>query len=228
MEAILTSTVVVAIAEIGDKTQLLAIVLAARVRKPIPIILGILAATLLNHAVAAALGYLVAQWVTGRTFQAVLGVAFIAMAAWALVPDKEQEGADERSAGGIFLTTLVAFFLVEIGDKTQIATSLLAAQFDDITMVTIGTTAGMMLANVPAVLLGDVVTKTIPLKYVRVTAALIFAAIGLWVVVAAFLGDDALSARRMTTHVKGQTNSVMAASVAPGVNSLQRSSFPLS
>src|SRR5712675_2856505 len=111
MEAILTSIAVVAIAEIGDKTQLLAIVLAARFRKPIPIILGILAATLLNHAVAAALGYLVAQWVTGQTFQIVLGVAFIAMAAWALVPDKEQEGAGKRSAGGIFLTTLVAFFL---------------------------------------------------------------------------------------------------------------------
>ena len=171
----------------GDKTQLLAIVLAARFRKPVPIILGILVATLLNHAVAAALGFLVAQWVTGRTFQVVLGAAFIAMAAWALVPDKEQKGAGKRSAGGIFLTTLVAFFLVEIGDKTQIATSLLAAQFHDITMVTIGTTAGMMLANVPAVLLGEVVTKIIPLKYVRVTAALIFAAVGLWVVVAAFL-----------------------------------------
>ena len=117
MEAILTSTAVVAIAEIGDKTQLLAIVLAARLRNPVPIILGILAATLLNHAVAAAVGYLVAQWVTGRTFQVVLGAAFIAMAAWALVPDKEQEGAGQRSAGGIFLTTLVAFFLVEIGDN---------------------------------------------------------------------------------------------------------------
>jgi putative Ca2+/H+ antiporter (TMEM165/GDT1 family) len=188
MEAILTSAAVVAIAEIGDKTQLLAIVLAARFRKPVPIILGIFAATLLNHGVAAALGFLVAQWVTGQTFQVVLGAAFIAMAAWALVPDKEKEAAGRRSSAGIFLTTLVGFFLVEIGDKTQIATSLLAAQFQDITMVTIGTTAGMMLANVPAVLFGEVVTKIIPLKYVRVTAALIFAAIGLWVVVSAFLG----------------------------------------
>jgi Ca2+/H+ antiporter, TMEM165/GDT1 family len=185
MEAILTSIAVVAIAEIGDKTQLLAIVLAARFRKPVPIILGILAATLLNHAVAAALGYLVAQWVTGRTFQVVLGAAFIAMAAWALVPDKEQENVGKRSAGGIFLTTLIAFFLVEIGDKTQIATSLLAAQFRDITLVTVGTTAGMMLANVPAVLLGEVATKIIPLKYVQIAAALIFAAIGVWVVIAA-------------------------------------------
>jgi Ca2+/H+ antiporter, TMEM165/GDT1 family len=185
MEAILTSIVVVAIAEIGDKTQLLAIVLAARFRKPLPIILGILAATLLNHAVAAALGYLIAQWVTGRTFQVVLGVAFIVMAAWALVPDKEQESAGKRSAGGIFLTTLIAFFLVEIGDKTQIATSLLAAQFHNIALVTIGTTVGMMLANVPAVFLGEVVTKVVPLQYVRIAAALIFAAIGLWVVIAA-------------------------------------------
>jgi Ca2+/H+ antiporter, TMEM165/GDT1 family len=184
MEAILTSIAVVAIAEIGDKTQLLAIVLAARFRKPIPIILGILAATLLNHAVAAAFGYLIAEWLTGRTFQIVLGVAFIVMAAWALVPDKEDEGARKRSSRGIFLTTLIAFFLVEIGDKTQIATSLLAAQFHNIKLVTIGTTIGMMLANVPAVLLGEAVTKIIPLKYVRIIAASIFAAIGLWVVFA--------------------------------------------
>ena len=184
MEAILTSAAVVVITEIGDKTQLLAIVLAARFRKPIPIILGILAATLLNHAVAAAIGYLAAQWLTGRTFQVVLGLAFIAMAAWALVPDKA-EGAGERSPRGIFLATLIAFFVVEIGDKTQIATSLLAAQFQNITLVTIGTTVGMMLANVPAVLLGEVATNVIPLKYVRIAAAIVFAAVGLWVVLAA-------------------------------------------
>ena len=184
MEAILTSAAVVVITEIGDKTQLLAIVLAARFRKPIPIILGILAATLLNHAVAAAIGYLAAQWLTGRTFKVVLGLAFIAMAAWALVPDKA-EGAGERSPRGIFLATLIAFFVVEIGDKTQIATSLLAAQFQNITLVTIGTTVGMMLANVPAVLLGEVATNVIPLKYVRIAAAIVFAAVGLWVVLAA-------------------------------------------
>jgi putative Ca2+/H+ antiporter (TMEM165/GDT1 family) len=184
MEAILTSTAVVAIAEIGDKTQLLAIVLAARFRKPIPIILGILAATLLNHAVAAAFGYLIAQWLTGRIFQITLGLAFVAMAAWALLPDKEDEGTANRSSRGIFLTTLVAFFLVEIGDKTKIATSLLAAQFHNIELVTIGTTIGMMLANVPAVFLGEVVTRIVPLNYVRVAAALIFAAIGLWIVFA--------------------------------------------
>jgi len=184
MEAILTSIAVVAIAEIGDKTQLLAIVLAARFRKPIPIILGILVATLLNHAIAAGIGYLVAEWVTGRIFQVGLGLAFIAMAVWALVPDK-QESASDRSPRGIFLTTLIAFFLVEIGDKTQIATSLLAAQFHDIALVTVGTTAGMMLANVPAVFLGEAVTKIVPLKYVRIAAAVIFAAIGLWIVLAA-------------------------------------------
>ena len=165
-------------------TPRLAIVLAARFRKPLPIVLGILVATLLNHAVAASFGYLIAQWLTGHTFQIVLGVAFIAMAAWALIPDKEDEGAGERSSGGVFLTTLIAFFLVEIGDKTQIATSLLAAKFQSVALVTVGTTAGMMLANVPAVFLGEAVTRIVPMKVVRSAAAVIFAAIGLWIVVA--------------------------------------------
>ena len=195
MEALFTSAAVVAIAEIGDKTQLLAIVLAARFRKPLPIVLGILAATLLNHALAASFGYLVAQWLTGRTFQIVLGMAFLAMAAWALVPDKEDEGAAGRSAGGVFLTTLVAFFLVEIGDKTQIATSLLAARFQNVALVTVGTTLGMMLANVPAVFFGEVVTRLVPMKFVRTAAALVFAAIGLWIVVAGGLaGAEAFRA----------------------------------
>ena len=188
MEALLTSTAVVAIAEIGDKTQLLAIVLAARFRKPLPIVLGILVATILNHAVAASFGYLVAQWLTGQTFQIVLGVAFVAMAAWALIPDKEDEGAGERSSGGVFLTTLIAFFLVEIGDKTQIATSLLAARFQNVALVTLGTTLGIMLANVPAVFLGEAVTRIVPMKVVRSAAAVIFAAIGLWIVVAGIGG----------------------------------------
>ncbi len=185
MEIILTSIAVVAIAEIGDKTQLLAIVLAARFRKPLPIVLGIFAATLLNHAVAATFGYLVAQWLTGATFQIVLGVAFIGMAVWALVPDKQDENAAKVSTRGIFLATLVAFFLVEIGDKTQIATSLLAAQFHNVELVTIGTTIGMMLANVPAVYLGEAATKIVPLKHVRMAAGAIFAVIGVWVVLAA-------------------------------------------
>ena len=186
LEPLYVSAGVVAIAEIGDKTQLLAIVLADKFRKPVPITLGILAATLLNHGLAASLGYLIAQWLTGQVFQAVVGAAFIAMAAWALIPDKEDEGALEKSHGGVFLTTLVAFFIVEIGDKTQIATSLLAARFHDVALVTVGTTLGMLLANVPAVLMGEAATRVVPLKVVRMVAAGIFALIGVWVLLAAF------------------------------------------
>ncbi len=185
METLWTSAGLVAIAEIGDKTQLLAIVLAARFRAPVPIILGILCATLLNHAAAATLGYFIAQWLSGLTFQLVVGGAFVLMAAWALIPDKNDERAGQTSAGGVFLTTLAAFFLVEIGDKTQIATSLLAARFHDIALVTAGTTFGMMLANVPAVLLGETATRFVPLSYVRATAAVLMAATGVWVIVAA-------------------------------------------
>lgn len=185
MEALWTSAGLVAIAEIGDKTQLLAIVLAARFRAPAPIILGILCATLLNHAAAAALGFIIAQWLSGQTFQLVVGAAFIAMAAWALVPDKDDDRAERMNAGGVFVTTLAAFFIVEIGDKTQIATSLLAARFQDIALVTLGTTLGMMAANVPAVLFGEAVTKLVPLAYVRIAAALILTATGVWVLVSA-------------------------------------------
>lgn len=188
VETIGMSAGLVAVAEIGDKTQLLAIVLAAKFRKPVTIILGILAATLLNHAAAATLGYFVASWLTGHVFQLVMGAAFIVMAGWALIPDKDPEGGVTRSTGGVFLATLVSFFLIEIGDKTQIATSLLAARFSDIVFVTIGTTLGMMAANVPAVLLGEAATRIVPLKYVRVGAALIFAAIGAWVIWAALQG----------------------------------------
>jgi putative Ca2+/H+ antiporter (TMEM165/GDT1 family) len=185
MEALLTSVVAVAIAEIGDKTQLLAIVLAAKFRRPVPIVLGILVATLLNHAAAASLGFFVARWLTGPTFQLIVGAAFIAMAGWALIPDKADERVGERPAGGVFVTTLVAFFLVEIGDKTQIATSLLAAQFRNIALVTLGTTVGMMLANIPAVLLGEAVTRLVPLKRVRLAAAALFAALGVWILLGA-------------------------------------------
>ena len=187
LEAFGVSTGLVALAEIGDKTQLLAIVLAARFRKPAPIILGILCATLLNHAAAASLGFLIADWLTGHIFQIAIGIGFIAMAAWALIPDKEDDRAQNANSGGVFLTTLAAFFLVEIGDKTQIATSLLAARFENILVVTAGTTLGMMLANVPAVFLGEAVTKIVPLQIVRIGAALVFAAIGVWVIVAALL-----------------------------------------
>jgi putative Ca2+/H+ antiporter (TMEM165/GDT1 family) len=185
MDAIWVSTGVVALAEIGDKTQLLAIVLAAKFRKPLPIILGILVATLLNHAAAAMLGYYVSQWLAGPTFRLVVGAAFVIMAAWALIPDRNDEGASNRSRGGVFITTTIAFFLVEIGDKTQIATSLLAAQYSDIVFVTIGTTLGMMLANVPAVFFGEAVTRVVPLKYVRIGAAVLFAVIGVWIILSA-------------------------------------------
>ena len=191
MEAFWISTGVVAIAEIGDKTQLLAIVLAAKFRRPLPIILGILAATLLNHAAAAYLGQLIASWLDGATLRVLVGLAFLAMAGWALVPDGQQDGSIVRSHGGVFCATLVAFFIVEIGDKTQIATSLLAAKFDSVGIVTLGTTAGMMLANVPAVYLAEAATKLVPLHYVRMIAALIFAAIGASVLVMSMMGETA-------------------------------------
>ena len=182
METVLVSAGMVAIAEIGDKTQLLAIVLAAKFRKPVPIILGILVATLLNHAAAASIGYFVAQWLSGQAFQIGVGVAFISMAAWALIPDKEDDGALSRSRGGVFMATLIAFFIVEIGDKTQIATALLAARFHNIPLVTLGTTLGMMAANVPAVFFGEAVTKIVPLHIVRIIAAAVFALIGVWII----------------------------------------------
>lgn len=185
MEAFLISTGLVAVAEIGDKTQLLAVVLAAKYRRPVPIILGILAATLAIHALAAWAGTLIGDLLTGQTFRIAVGVAFILMAGWALIPDKADDHAANRRAGGVFFTTLVAFFLVEIGDKTQIATTLLAARFNDIFLVTAGTTLGMMLANVPAVFLGERITRIVPLHIVRLCAAAIFAAIGVWIIVSA-------------------------------------------
>lgn len=180
-EAFLVSTGVVALAEIGDKTQLLAIVLAARYRQALPIIAGILVATLANHALAALFGTAVAAWLGAETMRWVLGLGFIAMAAWALIPDRVDDGPQAASRAGAFLATLVAFFLVEIGDKTQIATVGLAARFDDVVTVTLGTTLGMMIANVPAVLLGDVAAKAIPLNIVRPIAAAVFVVLGLLV-----------------------------------------------
>jgi putative Ca2+/H+ antiporter (TMEM165/GDT1 family) len=186
LEPFFTSTAVVAIGEIGDKTQLLAIVLAAKFRKPVPIIAGILCATLLNHAIAATLGYFISDWLKGTTFRVVVGLAFIAMAGWALIPDKMDDELKTVSRGGVFLTTLITFFFVEIGDKTQIATSLLAARFHQIALVTAGTTLGMMIADVPAVLLGEAATKIVPLAVVRTVAAAIFALIGVWILLTAF------------------------------------------
>lgn len=183
MEAFLVSAGLVAIAEIGDKTQLLALLLAARYRKPVPIILGILVATLANHALAAWAGAAVADWVGPATMRWILAGAFLAMAAWCLIPDKADEGPTAASKAGAFVATAVAFFLVEIGDKTQVATVALAARFHDLIAVTAGTTLGMMAANVPAVLFGDVLSRKVPLKIVRAVAAGSFVLLGVLLLV---------------------------------------------
>jgi putative Ca2+/H+ antiporter (TMEM165/GDT1 family) len=185
MEAFLTSTLLVAVAEIGDKTMLLAIVLATRFRKPLPIVLGILVATLANHALAAFAGKFVADLVQGAWFNGAVALSFIAMGLWTLVPDKLDEDERPRAHGGAFLTTLVAFFLVEIGDKTQIATIALGAQFENVAVVTAGTTLGMMIANVPAVLLGHQLVRRISLTTVNRIAAVLFMAAGLWMLIEA-------------------------------------------
>ncbi len=185
MEAILTSVVVVAIAEIGDKTQLLAILLATRFRKPMPIILGILVATLANHFLAALVGSKVAMLFDGVWFRYLVAASFIGMAIWTLIPDKIDPCEEGPSRFGAFLTTCSAFFFVEMGDKTQIATIALGAQFHDAVAVAAGTTLGMMLANVPAVLFGNEITKRVPLKIVRFIAAALFLIIGLWVLIEA-------------------------------------------
>jgi putative Ca2+/H+ antiporter (TMEM165/GDT1 family) len=179
MEAFFLSTALVAVAEIGDKTQLLALVLAARYRKPVPIILGILVATLANHALAAWIGAAVAGWVGAETMRWILVATFFAMAAWCLVPDKVDDGPRAARTAGAFLATLVAFFIVEIGDKTQIATVALAARYNSLVLVTAGTTFGMMLANAPVVLFGDAIARLLPLRIVRAVAAGLFAVLGI-------------------------------------------------
>lgn len=181
MEAFLVSLGVVALAEIGDKTQLLALVLAAKFRRPVPIIFGILAATLFNHAAAGAVGSWIANVAGPHIMRIVLGISFIGMAAWMLIPDKFEEEEAKAPRYGIFLTTFISFFIVEIGDKTQIATVALAAKYHSLLHVVIGTTAGMMLANVPAVLLGDVAATKLNLRLVHAIAALIFLVLGVLV-----------------------------------------------
>ncbi len=178
MEAFLISTGIVALAEIGDKTQLLAFLLAAKFRRPVPIVLGILAATVANHALAAALGAWIASTVGPDAMRWILGVSFLAMAAWTLVPDKLDEGDAKVGNYGVFLATLVAFFIAEMGDKTQVATVALAARFDAMWAVVAGTTFGMMLANVPAVYFGERIANKVPLRLVHGIAAAIFAALG--------------------------------------------------
>ncbi|MDE2367815.1 MAG: TMEM165/GDT1 family protein [Burkholderiales bacterium] len=189
MEAFLISAGVVALGEMGDKTQLLAFVLATRFKRPVPIIAGILVATLINHSAAGAFGAWIAAQLGPSLLRWVIGVAFIAMAAWMLVPDRADD--DELAAApkyGVFATTALAFFLAEMGDKTQIATVALAARFHDLVPVVAGTTLGMMLADVPAVLLGEKIAQKIPLAWVHGITAAMFAALG----VATLVGLDRL------------------------------------
>lgn len=179
MEAFLISTGIVALAEIGDKTQLLAFILAAKFRKPLPIIAGILVATVANHAFAGALGAWITTLAGPEIMRWVLGVSFIGMALWTLIPDKLDEDEAKLARFGVFGTTLVAFFLAEMGDKTQVATVALAAQYQAIVSVVAGTTLGMMIANVPAVLLGDRIAQRMPVRLVHAVAAAIFAVLGI-------------------------------------------------
>lgn len=185
MEALLISTGLVSIAEIGDKTMLLAIVLAAAWRRPLPIILGILAATLANHAFAAIAGSVLGHFMQGEWMRWIVGLAFLGFAGWALIPDKFEEKPDvtEKTFAGVFWTTAAAFFVIEMGDKTQVATAMLATQFP-LVLVVAGSTLGMMLVNGPAVLLGEVAAKRLPLKWIRFAAAAGFAATGVWVLLA--------------------------------------------
>ena len=188
MESLLVSTGVVALAEIGDKTQLLAFILAARFKKPLPIILGILVATLINHGLAGALGAWITSAISPQVLRWVLGLSFIGMAVWTLIPDKiEEEETQVAQRLGVFGATLVTFFLAEMGDKTQISTVAMAAHYSQALMVVAGTTLGMLIADVPAVFIGDKLAGRIPMRLVHGIAAAIFAGLG----VATLLGAGA-------------------------------------
>jgi putative Ca2+/H+ antiporter (TMEM165/GDT1 family) len=181
MNAFLVSLVAVAIAEIGDKTQLLSLTLAAKYRRPWPICLGIFLATLVNHAMAGGVGALLSQWISPRALQWAVVVSFIGMSIWALFPDKaDDEAATKHSNRGLVVATIITFFLAEMGDKTQLATVALAAQYHPLWQVVAGTTLGMMIANVPVVWLGSRFAERIPLRAARITAALLFLGLGLW------------------------------------------------
>ncbi len=180
MESLLVSTGVVALAEIGDKTQLLAFLLAARFKKPLPIVLGILAATVVNHGLAGALGAWITTALSPQVLRWALGLSFVGMAVWTLIPDKiEEEEAQVAQRLGVFGATLVTFFLAEMGDKTQIATVAMAAHYSQAVMVVIGTTLGMLIADVPAVFIGDKLSGRIPMRLVHGVAAAIFAGLGI-------------------------------------------------
>jgi putative Ca2+/H+ antiporter (TMEM165/GDT1 family) len=187
MEAFLTSTLVVALAEIGDKTQLLSLLLAARYKKPLPIIFGILVATLANHALAGALGAWLRSLLAPEVLRWIVGGSLLAIAAWTLRPDKLEAEVKDGTRYGVFALTCVVFFLAEMGDKTQIATIVLAAQYHALALVVAGTTLGMLIANVPVVYLGSAASHRIPFRAVRIVAALLFAVLG----VAALLGVGA-------------------------------------
>lgn len=178
MEALLASIGLVALAEMGDKTQLLSLALGAKYRRPIPILAGIAIATLLNHALAGGLGAWLSGWVGERAMQAILALSFLAMAAWMLVPDK-LELAERPARFGVLVTTTVAFFFVEMGDKTQVATVALAAKYGAFHLVVAGTTVGMLLANAPIVVLGDRILRRVPVRLVQRIAAALFAIFGL-------------------------------------------------
>lgn len=188
MEAFLVSVLAVTIGEIGDKTQLLALLLAVRFRRPVPIIAGIFVATIANHALAALLGQLVAAHIPTAMLRWMLGLSFLAIAAWALKPDKMENETVGQGHYGVFVLTCITFFLAEIGDKTQLATVALAARYQDLIPVLAGTTMGMLLADVPAVFLGRVASPKFPFKLVRGIAAGIFAALGVAVLAGVPLG----------------------------------------
>ena len=187
MQALLVSTGVVALSEIGDKTQLLAFILAARFRKPLPICLGIFVATVINHLGAGAIGAWLTSVISPQVLRWVLGIGFLAMAGWTLIPDKIDEEEESKTSLklGVFGTTIVTFFLAEMGDKTQIATVALAARFNDLASVVAGTTLGMLIADVPAVFIGDRLSGKLPLKLVHGIAAAIFALLGVLTLVGA-------------------------------------------
>jgi putative Ca2+/H+ antiporter (TMEM165/GDT1 family) len=188
VEALLISTGIVALAEVGDKTQLLAFLLAARFKKPLPIIAGIFCATVVNHGLAGALGAWITASLSPEILRWVLGVSFIGMAVWTLIPDKiEDDEGDMGGRWGVFGATLIAFFLAEMGDKTQIATVAMAAHFPDPVLVVVGTTLGMLIADVPAVFIGDRLSAKIPMRLVHGIAAALFAVLG----VATLLGAGA-------------------------------------
>lgn len=180
LEAFLISTGAVAVGEIGDKTQLLTLLLTARFKKPVPIIAGIFFSTLANHAAAGYLGNLISRQIGPDTLRIILGVSFLAVAAWALKPDKIEDEPSGLTGHGVFLITFAAFFLAEMGDKTQVATVMLAARFPSLTAVVMGTTLGMMLANLPVVFISEKAAEKIPLKAVRISASVIFGILGIW------------------------------------------------